>query len=596
VANNTPIVVDEGRTDLISKNSQDNIHNYYLRDDETIQEGYARASYSYTKHDEALSQRIYDYVSKKWFMFASPVFSNAPKVGEKFKGMPISCFLTYVPDTLKGLIDHTDELRWMSVKGGGVGGHWSDVRSMSDVAPSPIPFLKTIDADMMAYRQGKTRKGSYASYMDVSHPDILEFVNMRIPTGDINRKCLNLHHAVNITDEFMVAVENNLDWNLIDPNDRTIRDTLKARELWELLLETRYRTGEPFLLFIDTAQRAMPQSNFLKLRGSNLCIEIMQPANEERSPVCCLSSINLAKWDEWKDDKNFIADLVEFLDCVMGAFIENAPEELSKSKFAAIKERSLGLGTMGYHSLLQSKSIPFASQESFDLNDIIFEKIKTEALNKSIELGQTLGIAEDTKDLNNPRRNANILAIAPNASSSTLLGVSPSIEPIRANAYVHRTRNGTAGIKNESLRTVLEAHGKNDEATWGIIVASNGSVQGLDFLTDHEKDVFKTAMEICQIKLIQLAARRQKWVCQSQSLNVFIKAKEDKIMLNKIHYLAWKLGVKSLYYLRTEASNRVDNIGQKVERVELALDNELNKRFIIPEAPEEESGCVACEG
>ena len=595
MANHTPIQIDESRTDTISKNSQDNIRNYYLLEDETIQEGYARAAYAYTSHNTKLSQRIYEYVSKKWFMYASPVLSNAPTKGEKFKGMPVSCFLTYVPDTLEGLIAHTDELRWMSVKGGGVGGNWSDIRSTSDIAPSPIPFLKTIDSDMMAYRQGKTRKGSYAAYMDVSHPDIIEFINIRVPTGDINRKCLNLHHAVNLSDAFMNAVAHNEGWDLIDPDDNEVRETVRAREVWELILETRYRTGEPFILFIDTAQSAMPQNDFLTLKGSNLCIEIVQPATETRSPVCCLSSLNLAKWKEWKDDPNFIPDLIEFLDCVMQSFIDNAPDELSKSKYAAIKERSLGLGTMGWHTLLQNNMIPFTAEEAFDLNDVIFSQIQKQALQKSIELGTELGIAEDTKNLEHPRRNANLIAIAPNASSSTLLGVSPSIEPIRANTYVHRTRNGTAGFKNPKLKEVLKKYNKNTEAVWSTIVANQGSVDHLDFLTENEKDVFKTAIEINQTLLILQASERQKYVCQSQSLNIFIPARYDKSKLSELHFLAWSSKVKSLYYLRTEASNRVDNIGEKVKLVELELNTTLKNESIVG-GMGEDSDCPACEG
>jgi ribonucleoside-diphosphate reductase alpha chain len=329
------IEIDVSRDNNLSEQSLKLLKDYYCNDNEdTPQKAFARAAVAYSYGDMELAQRVYNAVSKGWFMYASPVLSNAPEPNQKVKALPISCFLTYVPDSLEGLIDHSAELRWLSVKGGGVGGHWSDVRAVSSKAPGPMPFLHTVDADMVAYRQGKTRKGSYAAYMDIDHPDIIEFLNMRVPTGDVNRKCLNLHHAVNITDLFMEAVETNSDWNLLDPNDRSVRDTMKARKLWEIILETRYRTGEPYLNFIDTANRALPETQKalgLKIRGSNLCNEIHLVTNEERSAVCCLSSVNLEKYDEWKDS-TLIADLTQFLDNVLQFFIDHAGDEISRGR------------------------------------------------------------------------------------------------------------------------------------------------------------------------------------------------------------------------------------------------------------------------
>jgi len=413
--------IDYNRDDVMTDQAVKLLKDYYCRDDEkSPQEAFARAAVAYCYGDKELAQRIYDGASKGWFMFSSPVLSNAPLAGEKVKALPISCFLTYVPDTLEGLIDHSAELRWLSVKGGGVGGHWSDVRSVSDVAPGPMPFLHTVDSDMTAYRQGKTRKGSYASYMDISHPDIVEFLNMRIPTGDVNRKCLNLHHAVNLTDEFMEAVRDNADWDLKDPNKSEVRETTKARKLWELILETRYRTGEPYLNFIDTANRAMPQAQKdlgLKINGSNLCNEIHLATNEDRSAVCCLSSLNLERYDEWKDS-TIVADLIRFLDNVLQFFIDHAGDEISRARYSAMQERSLGLGAMCYHSDLQKHRVAFESEYAGELNKVIFKDIQDKAIAESINIASEKGEAPDM--VGTGRRNAHLLAIVPNANSSLI--------------------------------------------------------------------------------------------------------------------------------------------------------------------------------
>ena len=591
------IEISTKKDKLLSEQSYKLLKDYYCRDDEkSPQMAFARAAVAFSAGNINLAQRIYDYVSKGWFMYASPVLSNAPVKGEPVKALPISCFLSYVPDTLDGLIDHSAELRWLSVKGGGVGGHWSDIRAVSKKAPGPMPFLHTVDADMVAYRQGRTRKGSYAAYMDVNHPDIIEFVNMRIPTGDVNRKNLNLHHAVNITDDFMEAVEQNADWSLVDPADKTIRDSMKARKLWEHILETRYRTGEPYLNFIDTANRALPESQKqkgMKIRGSNLCNEIHLVTNEERTAVCCLSSVNLELYDEWKDTP-MVKDLVVFLDNVLQFFIDHAGDEISRARYSATQERSLGLGAMGLHSYFQKHRIAFDSDEAITKNEEIFSRIKAKAVEATLEMGKRRGEAPDMEGTG--RRNAHMLAIAPNANSSMIVNTSPSIEPWKANAFTSRTRVGSHLNKNPYLEEELEKIGKNTDDVWSMIITNGGSVQHLDFLDDNTKNVFKTAIELDQLALIRLASDRQKYLCQGQSLNVFFPAGADKRILHQVHYQAWKQGCKGLYYLRTETSNKAENVSQKVEREK--LDDVINPSTINFNngTEEDQNSCVACEG
>ncbi len=582
------IKIDKSKDNKLSDQARKLLTDYYQLEDEiSAQQAYARASVAYSYGDLELAQRIYNYVSDGWFMYASPVLSNAPMPNEKTRALPISCFLSYVPDSLDGLIDHSAELRWLSVKGGGVGGHWSDIRAVSDKAPGPMPFIHTVDADMTAYRQGKTRKGSYASYMDISHPDIVEFLNMRIPTGDVNRKNLNLHHAVNITDSFMRAVERDEMWDLIDPNDSTVRDSMKARKLWETILEVRYRTGEPYLNFIDTSNRALPQTmkdKGLKINGSNLCNEIHLPTNEDRTAVCCLSSVNLEQFNEWKDTP-MIRDLIRFLDNVLQFFIENAGDEISKARYSAQQERSLGLGAMGWHSFLHRNRIPFESEEAQEWNRNIFKHIKDEAVVETQQLAIEKGECPDMEGTG--RRNSHLLAIAPNANSSIIASTSPSIEPSKANAYTHRTRAGSHLVKNPYLEEELNKVDKNDTRTWSSIITNSGSVQHLKFLSDEIKEVFKTAIEINQLEIVQQAADRQEYLCQGQSLNVFLPSGAKRGDLHKIHYNAWKLGCKGLYYLRTESTNRAENVSLKVVRDALK-DYETQAMT--------EAECIACQG
>jgi len=569
--------IDKKRDDLLTDYAIGMLKDFYMRGHEkSPQEAYMRASKAWSTYqgimDEGLAERLYDYVSRRWFMFASPVLSNAPNGVANDKGLPISCFLTYVPDTLDGLIDHSSELRWLSVLGGGVGGHWSSVRTVSDKAPGPIPFLHTVDADMIAYRQGKTRKGSYAAYMDVSHPDIVEFLNMRIPTGDVQRKALNLHNAINITDAFMQAVIDNKDWDLVDPGKGKVAETVNARKLWERIIEVRFRTGEPYLNFIDEANRHLPQAlkdKGLKIHGSNLCNEIHLPTGADRTAVCCLSSLNLEFYDEWKNT-TIVEDLVTMLDNVLEYFIENAPDEIARARYSAERERSIGLGAMGFHSLLHKHGVAWESAHAQEINKVVFNTIKTKAVAQSEKLALERGEYPD--GLGTGLRFAHLLAIAPNASSGLILGTSPSIEPLKANAYTHRTRAGSHLVKNVYLEPVLEAHGINNEATWSSIITNKGSVQHLPELTEGEKAVFKTAQELDQTWVVQHAADRQPFICQGQSVNLFFPAGADKAYVNKVHLKAWKEKLKGLYYLRTEAKSRAENVSEKVERVALQDD------------------------
>lgn len=570
------IKIDYKRDESLTDYARGMLRDFYMHEGEkSPQDAYARAAKAWSTYkgetNWEMAQRLYDAVSKKWFMFASPVLSNAPN-GSKEKGLPISCFLTYVPDTLEGLIGHSSELRWLSVFGGGVGGHWSDVRTVSDVAPGPMPFLHTVDADMIAYRQGKTRKGSYAAYMDVSHPDIMEFLNMRIPTGDVQRKALNLHNAVNISDEFMHCVFENEPWHLKDPKDNSVKETVSARKLWERILEVRFRTGEPYLNFIDTANNGLPsplKNKGLKIHGSNLCNEIHLPTGADRTAVCCLSSLNLELYDEWKDT-NLVQDLVTMLDNVLEYFIENAPDAIERARYSAMRERSIGLGAMGFHSYLMSKNIAWESESAIVHNTVIFDKIKHNASEQTKQLAAERGEYPDGDG--SGVRNSHLLAIAPNASSGIILSTSPSIEPLKANAFTHRTRAGSFLVKNVYLERVLEKHEKNDDKTWTSIITNKGSVQHLDFLKESEKAVFKTAQELDQNWVVQHAADRQRFICQGQSVNLFFPAGADKSYVNAVHLKAWESGLKGLYYLRTEAKSRAETVADKVERIALADD------------------------
>ena len=570
------IKVDYSRNSLLSEQAYTLLNDYYCREGEDPQDAYARAAMAFCKTDYELAQRIYDYASKGWFMFSSPILSNAPAQGEKARGLPISCFLSYVPDSLHGLIGHTTELRWLSVKGGGVGGHWSSVRSVSDVAPSPIPFLKTVDSDMTAYRQGKTRKGSYAAYMDISHPDIVEFINIRVPTGgDPNRKAFNIHNAVNIPDAFMDAVNAGGEWNLIDPNDQTVRDKILARDLWERLIETRFRTGEPYLNFIDEANRHLPpamKDKGLTIHGSNLCNEIHLPTSEDRTAVCCLSSVNLEHYEHWKNT-TMVADLIEMLDNVISFFCFHAPKELHKAVFSATQERSLGLGAMGFHSALQRAGIPWESIMATSYNTEMFTHIKAQATAATIRLGGERGACPDVEGV----RNSHLMAIAPNANSSIIAGCSASIEPLKSNAFTHRTRVGAHLVVNPYLDKVIFDYAytwMNEskvwiEEQWTSIILHEGSVQHLEWMDEWHKEIYKTAFELDQRWVIDHAAERQPYICQGQSVNLFFPAGTDKAYVNEVHLRAFNKKLKGLYYLRTSAGAKADTVSFKPTRVAL---------------------------
>jgi ribonucleoside-diphosphate reductase alpha chain len=575
------LLTDFGKTTLKDR--------YLLPNENSPQDGFMRAAKAFSDNDE-MAQRIYDYASKLWFMFSTPILSN----GGANRGMPISCFLNYVGDSREGLTGHYTENAWLASIGGGIGGYWGHVRSDGtstsggSQSSGSIPFLHVVDSEILAFSQGKTRRGSYAAYMDMSHPEIIEFLEMRKPSGgDIHRKCLNLHHAINISDEFMHLIEKCVTeptyddtWNLIDPHTKEVVRTVSARDLWQKLLENRVATGEPYVSFIDTINEALPETQKklgLKVHHSNLCTEITLPTNEDRTAVCCLSSVNLEKYDDWKNDKLFIPDLVRFLDNALTYFIENAPDSVFRAKFSAAQERSIGLGAMGFHAYLQSKNIAFESALAKSLNMKMFKNIKEEAVEESKRLAVKRGEAPDMEGTG--MRNAHLLAVAPNASSSIICGTtSPSIEPYRANAYVQKTMSGSFLVKNKYLEKLLEKKGINNDDIWSSIVSQRGSVLHLKELSDYEKDIFKTGIEINQQWIIEHAADRQKYICQGQSVNVFVPADVNIKELHDIHMLAWKRKLKTLYYCRSEAIKRAELVSKKVERT------------IIPEAD-----CLACE-
>lgn len=564
--------VDYQRDGQFSEQAMSLLTKHYMRPEEgSPQDAFARAATAFSAGDTELAQRIYDYVSQRWFMFSSPILSNAPAPGEKPKGMPISCFLGYVPDTVDGLIEHWEETARLSIAGGGVGGHWNAIRAVDKKSPGPIPFLHTTDGAMTAYKQGETRKGAYAAYMNVDHPDIYEFLQIRVPTGgDVNRKCLNIHNAVNLTDEFMKAVDEGQTFDLHCPHTGAVRDTVDARQLFQTILTTRYRTGEPYLNFIDTVNRGLnpyQQALGMTVKGSNLCNEIHLVTDEQRTAVCCLLSVNLEKYDEWKDTQ-MVADLIRFLDNVLQYFIDNAPEELSKAVYSAQKERSLGLGAMGWHGFLQSKNIPFEGMLGVIYTNNIFRNIYEQADSASKKLAVERGEPDDIKG--SGRRNAHLLAIAPNANSSIICGCSPSIELVRDNAFAHRTRVGTHLVKNPHLERRLNELGHNTPQVWASILEHDGSVQHLDFLQDEDKEVFKTFGEINMHWVIEQAGARQQFLDQGQSVNTYFPVGADKKYVKDVHMAAWKKGLKGLYYLRTESGAKADKVSTKIERKSLS--------------------------
>ena len=585
------------RDNYLSEFSIKTLEDRYLLDNETSpQEVFARAAVAFSD-DESHAQRLYDYASKLWFMFSTPILSN----GGTKRGLPISCFLNYVEDSREGITSHYTENAFLSSAGGGVGGSWSGVRSVGSTTSNGsestgvIPFMKVVDAEMLAFSQGVTRRGSYAAYLDISHPEIEEFLDVRKPTGgDINRKSVNLHHGIMIGDDFMQLIENATrqegfddSWELIDPHTKEVKKVVSAKTLWVKLIQNRVETGEPYIVFKDTVDEALPEFQKklgLQVHQSNLCSEITLPTNEERTAVCCLSSVNLEEYDEWKDNDLFIPDLVRMLDNVLQYFIENATDALGKARYSAARERSIGLGAMGFHAYLQRNNVPFESALAKGRNLQMFSRIKGEAERATRELADERGRCPDSEGSNTTVRNSHLLAIAPNASSSIICGnTSPSIEPYRANAFTQKTKSGSSLLKNEYLEDILRDLGQDTDEIWKGIITKSGSVQHLNFLDTWTKDVFKTAVEIDQRWVIEMAADRQEFICQSQSLNVFFPSNVSKQELHATHMMAWKRGVKTLYYLRSEAYKRAENVSDEVlrQRIFDSID---------------EDGCLACEG
>ena len=586
------IKIDYSKDKLFDEFSMRTLEDRYMVADETSpQQAFARAAKIFSDDDDH-AQRLYNYVSQHWFMFATPLLSN----GGTERGLPISCFLNYVDDSREGITEHYTENAYLSSFGGGIGGTWSDVRaqgtktSKGSESTGVIPFMKVVDAEMLAFSQGITRRGSYASYLHMSHPEIEEFLDIRKPTGgDTNRKCLNLHHGIVIPDKFMEIIhratkEEGFDdsWELIDPHSGEVKKVVSARTLWVKLLQNRMETGEPYLMFEDAVQADLPdfqKRKGLRVNHSNLCSEITLATNEERTAVCCLSSVNLEYYDEWKKVPAFIPDLVRMLDNVLTHFIENAPDSLERAKYSAFRERSVGLGAMGFHAYLQKSRVPFEGVFAAGINDEIFSHIKSEAQRETERLAVERGACPDDDTCS--VRNAHLLAIAPNASSSILCGnTSPSIEPFRANAYTQKTKSGSHLHKNKFLEEELEKVGSNDENTWKSIVANKGSVQHLDVLSNNIKEVFKTAVEINQSWIVEHAASRQQYICQSQSVNLFFPPDVNKGDLHNIHMLAWAKNMKTLYYLRSEAISRADNVS-----------NQIKREIIF-----EQEDCLSCEG
>ena len=584
------IKLDLSRDNKLSPLALTLLKDFYLQSHEdSPQEAFGRAAVAFCGGDLGLAQRIYDYASKGWLSFSSPILSNAPRgrwksgndttywSGDKTKAMPISCFLSFIPDNIGGQMDAAKELAALSITGGGVGQHFK-MRGVTEKASGAIPYLKTSDANIMYYKQGKTRKGSVAAYLDIDHPDIVEFIGVRIPTGgDINRKCLNVHNAVNISDVFMKCVERDVDWCLFCPATGEITDTLKARDLWQMILETRFRTGEPYINYIDEVNRNLPKAlkdRGLKVHGSNLCNEIHLPTSERLTAVCCLSSVNLEFFDDWSKT-NMVRDSITFLDNVITYFIDNAPVGLEKAVAAAIGSRDLGLGAMGFHSYLQRHSLPFESgglDSAVQINSKMFKHIKTQAVLESEWLAISRGEPRFLEGTG--RRNGHLLAIAPNANSSIITGTSPSIEPWSANTFVHRTRAGSHIVRNPYLKGLLESESESTEwieDQWDEILANNGSVQHLSWMTDEAKAVFKTARELDQAWVVEHARIRQKHICQGQSVNLFFNAGTTKQEVNRVHLKAFSrtgsgVPLKGLYYLRTNKASKTEQVSQAVVR------------------------------
>ena len=597
------IKIDRSRDSKLTDFGRATLKDRYLGHNESYQDLFARVASSYAD-DNLHAQRIYNYISNLWFMPATPVLSN----GGTKRGLPISCFLNEASDSLNGILDLWSENVWLAAKGGGIGSYWGNLRSIGEKigkvgkTSGIIPFIKVMDSLTMAISQGSLRRGSAACYLPIEHPEIEEFIEMRRPTGgDPNRKALNLHHGVLVSDAFMRAVETDGQWALKSPADGTVQQTISARNLWIRLLTARIETGEPYIIYIDTVNRQIPQHHKLAnltVKTSNLCSEITLPTGidkngRDRTAVCCLSSLNLEKYDEWKDDSVMINDVMRFLDNVLTDFIERAPEQFDDAKYSAEKERSVGLGVMGFHSYLQKHSIPLESVMSKAWNKKIFKHIQEHVDQASKDLADERGACPDAADYGYNERFSNKTAIAPTASISIICGgASPGVEPVAANSYTHKTLSGSFNVRNRYLVELLEKHGKNTDDVWSGITTNQGSVSHLDFLTDLEKDVFKTAFELDQKWIIELSGDRTPYISQAQSINLFVPADIHKRELHKIHFDAWKKGLKSLYYCRSKSIQRAENVNDtKATDVNA---NVYKSKPQTTEQPEYEE-CLSCQ-
>ena len=594
LAKGARVNIDRSRDSCLTEFGKTTLQDRYLLPGESFQDLFARVAMFYSD-DSAHAQRLYDYISKLWFMPATPVLSN----GGTDRGLPISCFLNECDDSLNGIVDLWNENVWLASRGGGIGSYWGNLRSIGEKVgrngktSGIIPFIHVMDSLTLAISQGSLRRGSAAVYLPVSHPEIEEFIELRRPTGgDPNRKAQNLHHGILIPDAFMRAVEKDEEWALTSPKDGGVIERISARSLWIRILTARIETGEPYLIYIDHVNRAIPEHHKLaglNVKMSNLCSEITLPTGkdhhgQERSAVCCLSSINLEKFEEWEDHPGFIEDALRFLDNVLEDFIRRAPDSMMRAKYAAMRERSVGLGVMGFHSFLQGKMLPFEGVMAKVWNKRMFKHIKLQADSASIKLAHERGPCPDAKEYGIMERFSNKIAIAPTASISIITGgTSPGIEPNTANAYTHKTLSGSYAVRNPYLEKLLQQKSKNDEEVWSSITINEGSVQHLDFLKQDEKDVFKTAFELDQRWLIEHAADRTPYVCQAQSLNIFIPADTHKRDLHQIHWMAWKRGVKSLYYCRSKS----------IQRAESATGNGKLKKTESSAAKYDE--CLACQ-
>ena len=591
----TDIVIDYSRDSLFDELGIKRLKESYMREDETSpQERFAYVSEAFGSNSEH-AQRLYEYSSRHWLSYSTPILS----FGRSSRGLPISCFLPYLHDSAEGLVNCLAEVNWLSMLGGGVG-IGIGIRSSDDKSVGVMPHLRTYDASSLAYRQGRTRRGSYATYLDISHPDILLFLEMRKPTGDPNLRTLNLHHGINIPDSFMQIIERCMldkdaddSWELKDPHSNEVREVVSAKDLWQRILDIRMQTGEPYLHFIDASNRAMPQFQKdlgLSIKQSNLCSEIILPTDKDRTAVCCLSSVNLEYYDEWKNDSLFLADIAEMLDNVLQYFIDNAPAAVERARFSAIRERSIGIGALGFHAYLQRNNVPFESALAVGRNKQIFKHIRDELNVANLKLGKERGEALDA--VGTGQRFSHLMAVAPNASSSIIMGnTSPSIEPYRANAYRQDTLSGSSLAKNKWLDRIIKSVVKSDDeyqTVWSSIIANDGSVQHLDILDDWQKDVFKTSMEIDQRWLVNHAADRQEYIDQAQSLNLFFRPDVNIMYLHAVHFQAWKQGLKTLYYCRSEKIGKADKVSKRIEREVI---KELDMKALI-----DGDTCLACEG